>query len=161
MLHIISLSMRQPRPRLSATCAGVLLVAAFVLPGCSKSSHPPALHNQSLEYSTVSSSSVTVPGILDAHAMAVAEHHIGESGAFIGQVTGVYQPHPHATVIIDFDRNYRKALVASIEPWNQIKLPDPAKLVGKRVLITGTWVKHLGVTEIELTSPAQVTILTK
>lgn len=111
-------------------------------------------------FGTVPATDKTVTTALDAKALADALKQVGKPGAFQGTVSTVYSPEDHDVTVLDFAPHYKDAVTAAAKPDAYAKLPDLKSLVGKHVLISGTWSKTArGVAQIELTRPDQIKII--
>ncbi len=60
---------------------------------------------------------------------------------------------------MNFDKNYRTALTALLKGADFDKFPDLKILVGKDVLVTGTFIAYQGRAEIVLTNTAQIKLV--
>lgn len=111
-------------------------------------------------FGTVPATDKTVTAALDAKALAEALKEVGKPGAFQGTVSTVYSPEDHDVTVLDFAPHYKDAVTAPAKPDAYAMLPDLKSLVGKHVLISGTWSKNShGVAQIELTRPDQIKII--
>ncbi len=108
---------------------------------------------------TVKSSDSAVAKALKATDLKGAEKMVGKSGAFTGTVSETYAPKSGKLVILNFDKDYKKALTAVVKSEDFAKFPDLQALTGKKVLVTGKFVSYKNATEIELTNPAQLKLI--
>lgn len=103
-------------------------------------------------FGTVPAADKTVTAALDAKALAEALKEVGHTGAFQGTVSAVYSPEDNDVTVLDFAPHFHDAVTAAAKPDAYAKLPDLKSLVGKHVLISGTWSKTArGVAQIALT----------
>lgn len=117
------------------------------------------LASKAVTFGTISAADPAVAKALEAHKLAEAQKMLGKPGAFQGTVTKAYSPEDHDTVILDFDKQYKTALTAVLQPADYAKFPDLSTLEGKRVLVSGTWSAPKGKPQIMLTGPAQIKII--
>lgn len=102
------------------------------------------------------------PGLkkaLGAHGMDAAKKLIGKEGAMQGTVTKVFTPKSNARVILNFDKDYKKALVAVVKAADFAKFPNLEMLKDKRVLVSGKFVEYNGAPELSLTDASHVKIV--
>lgn len=96
---------------------------------------------------------------LDAHALDRALKQVDKDGAFKGTVSAIYEPRSGGLAIINFDKNYRTALTALLKGGEFAKFPDLKTLVGKDVLVMGTFISFQDRAEIVLTNAAQIKLV--
>ncbi|MDB6021060.1 MAG: hypothetical protein JWQ04_917 [Pedosphaera sp.] len=94
---------------------------------------------------------------LDAHALADALKLTGKEGAFKGTVVRIFEPRNLA--ILNFDANYRTAMTAVVHGPNFADFPVLTNLIGKDVVITGTFTDYQGRAQMVLTNAAQVKVV--
>lgn len=112
------------------------------------------------QFGTVAASDPSVAGALDAKALDDAKKQAGKTGAFQGTVSSAYSPQTHAFVALDFAPHYKDALTAHIVSADYAKLPDLKQLVGKHVLVSGTFTLHGSTPQINVSSPDQIKVVT-
>lgn len=152
---------------IAAACAFLALLAAQAAPpqtpaivqSVATSAAQSSVASKTAKFGTVPAAASSVAKALEAHDLAGAQKLVGKPGAFQGTVTQAYSPHNHSIVILDFDKQYKTALTATLLPADFAKFPDLATLLGKHVLITGTVSAPKGKPQIALTLPAQVEVI--
>lgn len=111
------------------------------------------------KFATVPAGSSAVKAAIPANDLAGAGKLIGKRGSLQGTVAQLYSPRDHDIAILDFAKDYKSAVTAIVKPANYSKLPSLQSLVGKHVLVTGTFTAYQGRPQIEVTSPSQVKIV--
>lgn len=111
-------------------------------------------------FGAISPSSPTLASTLDAHDLSTAASMVGSTGTFRGVVSKVYMPKTNDLVILDFDPNYRTALTAIIQAQNFTRFPSLDPLVGKSVVVTGTFENYQRKIQVLISDPSQIKILT-
>ena len=150
-------------PILVALCA---CATSFVFAQDEKPKPEPAkaqasVASKTAKFATVKASDEAVTKALKASELAGAKKLVGKDGAFEGTVVKVFSPSSNGLVILNFDKNYRNALTAVLRVKNYGDFPDMQTLKGKHVLITGKFEDYKGSTEIQLTKPDQVKLITE
>jgi hypothetical protein len=107
-------------------------------------------------FGSVSKTDASWQKAFDAHDLAAGLKLIGQTGAFKGTVSKVYESRDGDLVILDFDPNYRTALTAILKRPDFGKFPDVRMLEGKEVLVSGKFVDYQGKAEIELNESGQI-----
>lgn len=110
-------------------------------------------------FGTVKASDAKVKGAKPATDLKAAKALTGKSGAFVGTVTKVFAPKSNSVVLLNFAQEYKTALVGAIDDQDFAKLPDLAKLKGKKVLLTGKVVDFKGQPQIQIDSPDDVRLV--
>lgn len=91
---------------------------------------------------------------LDAHDVAGAKAKEGAEGAFKGTVSGLYER--PGLLIVNFDKDYKKAVCAVLKGKAFALFPDMQTLVGKEIVVVGKFVLHNDRPEIVLEAPEQI-----
>ncbi len=115
--------------------------------------------SKTAKFEVIPPTNETYKTALDAHALDLALKQVDKEGAFKGTVTGIYEPRSGGLAIVNFDKNYRTALTALLKGADFDKFPDLKILVGKDVLVTGTFIAYQGRAEIVLTNTAQIKLV--
>ena len=74
-------------------------------------------------------------------------------------MTKVYQPKGNSRVLLNFAKDYRKAVVGMVEAADFSKFPDLTTLEGKKVLITGKVSDFKGQPEVHLTTLTSIKLV--
>lgn len=112
-------------------------------------------------FATVAANGPEVKGAVDARDIAGALRLEARPGAFVGTVASVYEAPRNACVILNFDKDYLKGATAVLLPPYYADFPDLAMLKGKRVLVSGRFVRFKGGPEILLRKPDQIRVVLK
>src|SRR5262249_37847907 len=98
-------------------------------------------------------------GALDAHDLAGAYKKVGQTGAFKGTVSKIFEERDGDLMILDFDLDYKTALTAVLKSQDFQRFPDMKPLDGKEIVVSGSFVDYHGKAEIILTDPDQIKIV--
>jgi hypothetical protein len=115
--------------------------------------------SKTAKFATVAKTDKAYTGALKANDLAGGKKLVGKSGAFKGTVSKVFTPSSGSVVILNFDPDYKKALVAVVQKENFAHFPDLKSLEGKQVLLTGKFVNFQDRPELRLTEPGQVKLV--
>lgn len=126
-------------------------------PSAARASKQAEAASPTAKFGDVSGSDETYKSALDAHLLADALKLSGKPGAFKGTVTAVFEPRNVA--ILNFDADYRAAISAIVQGTNFSKFPALTNLIGKNVVVTGTFSNYQGRAEIVLTNPQQIKVM--
>jgi hypothetical protein len=110
-------------------------------------------------FATIPAVSLELKKALEAHDLARAKKLIGQEGTIQGTVAKVFTPKSNALVILNFDKDYKKALVAVVKAADFAKFPNLETLKDKRVLVRGKFVDYNGTPELSLTDASHVKIV--
>lgn len=108
---------------------------------------------------TIPATSLELKKALDSHDLAGAKKLVGREGAIQGTVAKVFTPRSNALVILNFDKDYKKALVVVVKAADFAKFPDLETLKDKHVLIRGKFVEYNGAPELALTDASHLKIV--
>lgn len=111
------------------------------------------------EFAAIAKTDSAYVTALDAHDLERAHQKLDQLGAFKGTVSGIYEPSAGKLRILNFDTDYRTALSAVLSSEDAGKFPDINQLVGKEVLVSGTFVDYHGRAEIVVKSPDQIKLV--
>jgi hypothetical protein len=132
----------------------------------SKSTNAPAIRpakkqadvaSKTAQFGKIAKTNEVYQSALDAHALADALKLTGKEGAIKGTIVRIFEPHNIA--ILNFDTNYRSAMTAVVHGPNFAEFPVLTNLIGKDVVITGTFTDYQGRAQMVLTNAAQVKIV--
>jgi hypothetical protein len=112
--------------------------------------------SKTAKFGSVSKTNEIYSSALDAHDLAAAYKRVGQSGAFRGTVSKIFEERDGDLVILDFDPQYTTALTAVLKNPDFAKFPDLKVLEGQEIVVSGTFVDYRGKAEIVLTSPEQI-----
>ncbi len=98
-------------------------------------------------------------GALDAKNLALATKTVGKTAIFSGVVDRVYLPKSGKTVLLNFAKDYKTALVGSVMAKDYRQFPDLTKLKGQRVAVKGKVVLYKGLPQIELSGPGAIRLV--
>ncbi len=147
-------------PRSNSFLLAVLLaLSAFTAAGQDKDVQKKLqkeVASRTANFGTVSKTDPSYRKALDAHELAAAYKLVGQTGAFRGTVSKIFEERDGDLVILDFDPNYRTALTAVLKNPNFPKFPDIKMVDGKEILVSGEFIDYQGKAEIEITDPAQI-----
>jgi len=118
-----------------------------------------AVASKTAKFDTVSKTDESYTTAFDAHDLAGAYKKVGQKGAFKGTVSNIFEERDGDLLILNFDPQYRTALVAVLKNPDFPKFPDVKELKGKEVLVSGSFVDYHGKAEIMLTDPGQIKIV--
>jgi hypothetical protein len=110
-------------------------------------------------FATIPATSPDLKKALDSHDLAAAKKLVGHAGAIQGTVAKVFTPSSNALVILNFDKVYKKALVAVVKAEDFARFPNLETLKDKHVLVHGKFVDYNGTPELSLTDASQVKIV--
>jgi len=110
-------------------------------------------------FGTIPASSPELKKSLDSHDLAGAKKLIGKDGAFHGMVSKVFAPKSNALIILNFDPEFKKALVAVVKAEDFAKFPKLDALKDKHVLVRGRFIDYNGTPELALTNANQVKLV--
>ncbi len=142
--------------KLSIVVIGLIVFSSLAF---GQDSSQTAVASKSAKFGTVAKTDAEYTKAIDAHDFAGAEKLFSEEGAFKGTVAKVFVPNSGTILILNFDNDYKKALTAVVKKANFKSFPDMNQLVGKEVVITGTFNKFNGTLQIELTGPQHVLVV--
>lgn len=131
-------------------------------PGDKKKSDKPSqasLASKSAQFGSVGKTDKAYTGALKASDFEGGKKLIGKSGAFKGTIAKVYTPRSNNLVILNFDPDYKKAMVAVVQQKEFTRFPDLKTLEGKEVVVTGKFINYQEKPELQLTEPSQVKIV--
>ncbi len=117
----------------------------------------PAPVAPAIGFGTIAKTDRAYTAALDAHDLKGTLQLVGKRGAFKGTVSGLYEP--GTLKILNFDPKFSRAVSAVLKPENASKFPDVRTLVGKQVVVTGTFIDFRGRAEIILFSPDQIKLV--
>jgi hypothetical protein len=115
--------------------------------------------SKTAKFDSVSKTDELYVNALDAHKLEDAHKKIGQQSAFKGTVSKVYEERDGDLIILDFDPQYRTALVAVLKNSDFPKFPVVRELDGKEIVVSGTFVDYQGKAQIALTDPSQIKIV--
>lgn len=118
-----------------------------------------SLASKTAQFGTVSKTDKAYTGALKASDFAGGKKLIGKSGSFKGTVSKVFTPRSNNIVILNFDPDYKKAMVAVVQSKEFARFPDLKSLNGKEVVVTGKFINYEDKPELQLTEPGQVKIV--
>jgi hypothetical protein len=136
--------------------------------------NPPAAHGKSAAHSaagdqsavalktppaTISASDPKVKAALTCKDIAKATALAGKTACMQGTVDNVYSPGSHEFAIVDFDEDYDNTITAFVKSEDFAKLPDLAKLNGKKVLICAPVSMYRNKPEFDLTDAKQIMLI--
>ncbi len=98
-------------------------------------------------------------GAIDAKNLTLAMKTVGKVAVFSGTVVKVYAPKSGAMVLLNFDKNYKNALVGSVKARDFRRFPDLNSLEGQRVALRGKVVLYKGAPEIELSQSGAIRLV--
>lgn len=130
------------------------LIAA-VGPGLASPASPaqPACNGS---FSTVSDKDVAVRAAYDVRNLGQAIQLVGKPACFKGHVVRVYLTSSRNFASLDFDKDYKKAIVAVAIGDAVSRMPGIESLAGQELVISGTVSLYKGQPEIKLKSPTQI-----
>lgn len=102
------------------------------------------------------------PAVRSAHAaqdVAIASRLVGKQASFRGQVARVYVASYGDFATVDFDKQYKNAVVAVAKADALKKLPRLETLTGRTIVVTGAVCLYKGQPEVEIKSPSQIVIV--
>jgi hypothetical protein len=155
---------------LTVAILAVFAISALADDGQSKSTNAPVANptdkksqsdvaSKTAKFDIIPPTNETYKTALDAHALDLALKQVDKDGAFKGTVSAIYEPRSGGLAIVNFDKNYRTALTALLKGADFDTFPDLKTLVGKDVLVTGTFISYQGRAEIVLTNTAQIKLV--
>jgi len=115
--------------------------------------------SKTAKFGSVSKTDELYAGALDAHDLAGAYKKVGQTGAFKGIVSKIFEERDGDLMILDFDPDYKTALTAVLKNPDFPHFPDMKVLEGKEILVSGSFVDYRGKAEIMLTDPDQIKIV--
>jgi len=115
--------------------------------------------SETASYDHLSGTAPEVVGALKADDLDRGEKCVNKPCTFQGTVVKVFVPPSKAVTILNFSEDYNDAMSAVIQAPNYGAFPDPAQLVGKRVLVTGTMIVFKAHLEINVDSREQLHII--
>lgn len=118
-----------------------------------------SLASKTAQFGTISKTDKTYTAALKANDFAAGKKLIGKSGGFKGTVAKVYSPRSNNLVILNFDPDYKKAMVAVVQSKEFGKFPDLKALDGKEVVVSGKFINYQEQPELQLSEPGQVKIV--
>lgn len=108
---------------------------------------------------TVPASDPAVRSALEAKEITKAVALVTREGGFTGTVASVYVAPNDRLIIVNFAKDYSKAVTAVMYPSAYPNFPDMRKLEKKRVLVTGQWKLYRGRPEIILRNAGQIRVV--
>ncbi|HWF18232.1 MAG TPA: hypothetical protein VG754_03150, partial [Verrucomicrobiae bacterium] len=123
-------------------------------PVATRSGKQADLASTTAKFGSVAKTDDAYKSAIDAHALDDALKLAGKESAFKGMVTKIFEPRNVA--LINFDADYHSAITAVVQGTNFSKFPALTNLVGKNVLVTGTFTNYQGRPEIVLTNAQQI-----
>ena len=118
-----------------------------------------AVASKTAKFGSVSKTDAIYAGSLDAHDLAAAHYKVGQTGAFKGTVSKIFEERDGDLIILDFDPDYKTALTAVLKNPDFPKFPDMKALEGKEIVVSGSFVDYHGKAEIVLTDPDQIKLV--
>lgn len=94
---------------------------------------------------------------VDAHDIEGARKKDGTEGAFKGVVSGIYER--FGLLIVNFDKDYKKALCAAMKGKSFAEFPDMQSIVGKEIVVSGKFTLHNDRPEIVIEKPEQIKLV--
>lgn len=119
----------------------------------------PAVASKTAKFATVGKTDPLYKNALDAHDLVKALKMVGDTGAFKGTVSKLFEERDGDIVVFDFDPNFRTALTAVLKNPDFPKFPDVKTLVGKEIIISGKFIDFHGKAQIVLTDPEQIKLV--
>jgi hypothetical protein len=156
------------RTAISGTIAAFTILV-FATPARTQAQKEPAGKSSDLKAQSALATKGALPTIaekdaeykqaLQSHDLAGAKSRIGKDGAIQGVVAKVFAPSSNMLVILNFDKNYKNALVAVIKAEDFAKFPDLGTLRDKHVLVKGKFIDYNGVPELSVTNAGAIKIV--
>jgi hypothetical protein len=116
-----------------------------------------AVASKTAKFEKIAKTDESVKSSLDAHELAGGMKEVGKNGAIKGVVSRVFAP--GAVAILNFDADYKTAMTAVVMKTNFDKLPDLQILVGRSVVVTGTFAKYRDAAQIVVTNASQIKLV--
>ena len=110
-------------------------------------------------FATIPATSPELKKALDSHDLAGAKKLVGQTGAIQGTVAKVFTPRSNALVILNFDKDFKRALVAVVKAEDFAKFPNLETLKDKRVFVRGKFIDYNGTPELSLADASKVKII--
>lgn len=110
-------------------------------------------------FATIPAASPDLKKALNAHDLTGAKKLVGREGSVRGTVAKVFAPRSNALAILNFDPDYKKALVAVVKSEDFAKFPNLDTLKDKYVLLKGKFVDYNGAAELLLTNANQIKVV--
>lgn len=107
-------------------------------------------------FATVSKTNEAYTTALEAHDLDGAKGKVGSAGAFKGTVSGLFER--PGFLIVNFDKNYKTALSAVVRSKSFGAFPNLQTIVGKEVVVSGTFSLHQERPQIQLSTADQIKI---
>ena len=136
--------------------AAVLVLSAM---GFAQESPQTAVASKTAKFETVKKTDASYLKAIDAHDFAAADKLLSQAGSFKGTVVKAFSPRSGTVLILNFDADYKTALTAVLKKADFTNFPDVSQLVGKEVVISGTFTKFNGASQVELVKPSQISIV--
>jgi hypothetical protein len=115
--------------------------------------------SKTAKFATMDKTDSAYKDALDAHDLVASQKLVGKAGSFRGTVSKLFEERDGDLVVLDFDPNYKTALTAVLKNADFPKFPDLSRLVGKEVVVSGTFVDYQGRAQIVLTDPGQIKLV--
>lgn len=112
--------------------------------------------SKTVTFGTIAKTNDTYTAALDSHDVDGAKGKVGTDSGFKGTVSGIFER--GSLLILNFDKDYKKAISAVLRGKSYSAFPDVQALVGKEILVTGKFSLHQERPEIVLESPEQIKI---
>jgi DNA/RNA endonuclease YhcR with UshA esterase domain len=151
--------------RFSALLAVALLTTVSVVHAQKANDTKPERKPQSAvaakgkSFATVAATDAAVKNAGKADDLDAAKKQIGKTAAFTGTVDRVFAPKGNSVVLLNFAKDYKKAVVGAVAAKDFAAFPDLKTLKGKKVLVSGKVVEYKGQPQLELTDAAQIKII--
>ncbi len=100
-----------------------------------------------------------VKGAKPATDLAGAKKLVGKTVTFVGTVDRIFAPKGNSMVLLNFAKDYKKALVGIVTVKNFGAFPDLRLLRGKKVTVTGKVVIYKGAPEVELVKAGAIKLV--
>lgn len=108
-------------------------------------------------FPTVGGSSIK--GAISATDLTTAIKAVGKTVTVVGVVDKVFVPGGGSIVLLNFAKDYKKAVVGAVKKKDFGAFPVLASLKGKKVVISGKMISYKGQPEVELTKPGAIKIV--
>lgn len=100
-----------------------------------------------------------VKSALAATNLAGAKKWVGKTATIVGTVDKVYLPKSNNLVLLNFAKDYKKALVGAVKSKDYAKFPPLVQLQGKKVLLSGKIINYKGAPEIEIDKAGAISLV--
>jgi hypothetical protein len=115
--------------------------------------------SKTAKFRSVSKTDEIYASAIDAHDLAGAYKKVGQTGAFKGTVSKIFEERDGDLMILNFDPDYKTALTAVLKNPEFPKFPDMKALEGKEIVVSGSFVDYHGKAEILLADPEQIKVV--